>query len=316
MNAYGRHHTPFLFVLDFEGRFPIVLPLESVDPDEILFSIRDFGNCFAELPIKLPPLKLHKFPMPYEEYQKAFDRVQAEMRAGNTFLTNLTFATPISINRSLKEIFLQSRAPFRLYLKNRCVIFSPEPFVQIRNREIASFPMKGTLDAHLPQAEKRILEDEKELAEHTTIVDLIRNDLSSVAKKVKVKRFRYIENITTHHKDILQTSSEISGVLDKDWQARIGDIFARLLPAGSISGAPKRSTVRIIREAEKEPRGYYTGVFGYFDGQDSLESAVAIRYIEQTPEGLLYRSGGGITIYSEAKKEYNEMIEKVYVPIY
>ena len=86
------------------------------------------------------------------------------------------------------------------------------------------------------------------------------------------------------------------------------------MPAGSISGAPKEKTVQIIQQAENQPRGYYTGVFGIFDGE-SLQSAVAIRFIEQTDNGLVFRSGGGITVQSDVQEEYRELIQKVYVPL-
>jgi para-aminobenzoate synthetase component 1 len=88
-----------------------------------------------------------------------------------------------------------------------------------------------------------------------------------------------------------------------------------LLPAGSISGAPKRKTVEIIRDAEGEPRGYFTGVFGIFDGIN-VDSGVMIRYIENTPNGFVYRSGGGITAQSDLVQEYQEAIDKVYAPVY
>ena len=102
--------------------------------------------------------------------------------------------------------------------------------------------------------------------------------------------------------------------MTENWQAQIGAILASLLPAGSISGAPKEKTVQIIQQAENQPRGYYTGVFGIFDGE-SLQSAVAIRLIEQTDNGLVFRSGGGITVQSDVQEEYRELIQKVYVPL-
>ena len=174
--------------------------------------------------------------------------------------------------------------------------------------------MKGTIDANLPNAKKRLLENEKELAEHYTIVDLIRNDLSIVAKNVKVKKFQYIEHIKTHRKDLLQMSSEISGELDENWQHRMGEILMTMLPAGSISGAPKKKTLEIIKEAELYDRGYYTGIFGIFDGQN-IDSGVMIRYIEKTNEGFIYKSGGGITAKSNWEEEYQELIDKIYIPI-
>jgi para-aminobenzoate synthetase component 1 len=134
-----------------------------------------------------------------------------------------------------------------------------------------------------------------------------------MAREVRVQRFRYVDTIRTNFKELLQVSSEITGVLEGDYPSRIGDILFSMLPAGSVSGAPKRRTVEIIREAEGAPRGYYTGVMGRFDGRD-LDSGVMIRFIERTSQGLVFRSGGGITCFSDPHAEYNEMIDKVYVP--
>ena len=87
-----------------------------------------------------------------------------------------------------------------------------------------------------------------------------------------------------------------------------------MLPAGSICGAPKEKTVSIIQEVEQEKRGYYTGIFGFFDGEN-LDSAVNIRYLEKHQSEIRYRSGGGITSLSNLESEYNELIEKIYVPV-
>ncbi len=173
--------------------------------------------------------------------------------------------------------------------------------------------MKGTIDALIPDAESRILADPKELAEHTTIVDLIRNDLNGVATGVAVERFRYVERVATHNGAILQVSSLITGRLPADYRDRLGTIVFALLPAGSVSGAPKRRTVEIILRTEKAPRGYFTGVAGYFDGT-ALDCGVLIRFIEAAGDGLCFRSGGGITAMSDARSEYDEMVAKVYVP--
>jgi para-aminobenzoate synthetase component 1 len=180
--------------------------------------------------------------------------------------------------------------------------------------KIYAFPMKGTIDASIPGAREKILNDPKEMAEHVTIVDLLRNDLSEVAENVQVTRFRYVDEIRTIHKDLLQVSSEIRGDLPMDYIQHIGDILLKLLPAGSVSGAPKRKTLEIIRAAEKEPRGYYTGVMGLFDGS-VLESGVMIRFMEYVGNDLYYRSGGGITTQSNAEMEYQEAIDKIYVPL-
>ena len=173
--------------------------------------------------------------------------------------------------------------------------------------------MKGTIDANIKNAKELIIKDPKELAEHTMVVDLLRNDLSIVSKKVKVEKFRYCEKIKAGEKELFQISSKISGELENSWQDRVGDIITSLLPAGSITGTPKKKTVQIIAEVEKYERGYFTGVFGVFDGK-SLDSAVMIRFIEKQNGKYIYKSGGGITCDSDPQKEYQEMLDKVYIP--
>jgi para-aminobenzoate synthetase component 1 len=252
--------------------------------------------------------------MPAGEYNKAFELVMDEIRSGNTYLLNLTFPTRIETDLSLEEIYERANTPYKVWFHKRFVVFSPESFVRINDGIIASFPMKGTIAASVPDAERKIMDDPKETAEHATIVDLIRNDLSIVAENVRVSRYRFIDRIQTNFKDLLQVSSEITGELNTDYKKQIGDIMFSLLPAGSVTGAPKKKTLEIIRKAENYQRGFYTGICGFFDGQN-LDSGVMIRFIEQAGDGILYyKSGGGITAFSHAGKEYNELIDKVYVP--
>jgi len=330
MNTYGKLQIPFLFIIDFEMQCPIVLPLDEINSKEIQFSLPNLPLTPSEgggtLSTRESPLLLEgargrskrfqftKHPMPFTQYQKAFNQALQEINFGNSYLLNLTFPTRIQTNLSLQEIYQYSQAKYKLHLPNQFVVFSPETFIQIQNGQIASFPMKGTIDAAIPNAVEQILADEKEKAEHHTIVDLIRNDLSMVSKNVRVESFRYIEEIQTHESKLLQVSSKIVGDLAPDYASQIGDLLFTLLPAGSISGAPKRKTIEIIQAAESYTRGYYTGVFGYFDGQN-LDSAVMIRYIENRNGELYFKSGGGITSLSQAETEYHELIKKIYVPI-
>lgn len=110
-------------------------------------------------------------------------------------------------------------------------------------------------------------------------------------------------------------SSEISGKIKHQYQGKIGSIMNELLPAGSILGAPKPKTLEIILEAEDYERGFYTGVCGWFDGMN-LDSCVMIRYIEKEGDQLYFKSGGGITHMSKLNEEYQEMKNKIYVPIH
>ena len=313
LNRLGSKRIPFFFVIDFDKKMPWICPLREVDEKKVLFDVNSFTN-FPEPPSLKKKLHFKAFPVNRERYASAFEKVRQHLLHGNTFLLNLTMPSRVETNYSLKEIFYRSKAKYKLWFNDRFVVFSPEIFVQTRGRRISSFPMKGTIDAALPDAEKQLLQNEKELAEHYTIVDLIRNDLSMVAKNVKVEKFRYIDLIQTQYKDLLQMSSKISGDLDEDFHEHIGDILMTMLPAGSISGAPKKKTLEIIREVEQYDRGYYTGIFGIFDGKN-IDSGVMIRYVEKTRGGFVYKSGGGVTAQSNREEEYGELTDKIYVPV-
>lgn len=314
MNRYGAAQIPFLFIIDYLMQRCRVIPLEEVEPDEILYQIGETTNA-AYQSIKIPQiLYFDKNPISFDEYLPKFQEVMRQIAIGNTYLLNLTCATPIRCNLTLKEIFAASCAKYKLWVNGEFVCFSPETFVQIVNNQIISCPMKGTINAAIPDAESLILGDLKETAEHHTIVDLIRNDMSMVAKKVRVEQFRYVDTIHAHDKTLLQVSSRIVGDLPDGYEEHIGDLLFRLLPAGSVSGAPKFKTTQIIAAVEGYERGYYTGIFGIFDGKN-IDSAVTIRFIEQTANGLVFKSGGGITSHSTADREYNELIEKIYVPV-
>lgn len=218
-------------------------------------------------------------PVAFEVYREKFAVVREGLARGDSFLLNLTVATGLETDWTLEEIFHRAWSPYRLLVPGRFVCFSPEIFVRVDEGVISSYPMKGTIDASVPDAGRVILEDYKERSEHNTIVDLIRNDLNRVAERVDVRRFRYIDRLRVSRGEILQVSSEVTGRLTGDYYSRLGEVVFGMLPAGSISGAPKPSTLRIIARAEGERRGFYTGVFGYFDGK-RLDSAVMIRYIE------------------------------------
>ena len=315
MNRLGAEGRPFIFIVDYKQEYIYVEEIACVDPSELRYDFQ--GKTNTVLPADLPdkPIEWELSPVQFEEYAASFRFVTGQIQAGNSYLVNLTCATRVRTNLTLPEIFYRSVAPYKLWLSDRFVVFSPEIFVQMRDEYVYSFPMKGTIDATLPDARQRILNDPKESAEHATIVDLIRNDLSMIASDVTVLRYRYIDELHIHNGSLLQVSSEISGRLSADWHAHLGDYLFRLLPAGSITGAPKQKTTQIIAEAEDYARGFYTGVMGYFDGQQ-LDSAVMIRFLEKQKDGMFFKSGGGITSCSDLQSEYNEMIQKIYVPIY
>jgi para-aminobenzoate synthetase component 1 len=314
ISFYAQKKNPFIFIIDFDSLSPVVIPADSVNSSEILYNFNGITNCSLNRPRYTGKFILEKKPVTVEHYTTAFNYIQDNQKEGNSYLANLTFPTEIKTTLSLKDIFYQSNARYRLWYRDKFVVFSPEIFVKIKNNIISSFPMKGTIDASLYDAENLILNDEKEAAEHLTIVDLIRNDLSRVSKNVTVEKYRYIETISTAEKNLLQVSSVISGHLENNYRENLGQILQELLPAGSVTGAPKHKTVEIIKSAENYNRGYYCGICGYYDG-NSLDSGVMIRFIEKENNRLFFKSGGGITVYSGLISEYQEMIDKVSIPL-
>ena len=298
---------PSFFYSDFKGEKFHCYPIDQLDKYDIEFSFNDVVSnsnrphtpIFNSICIK--------------EYTEKFNNIQEHIRAGNTYLLNLTQPTPINTDLTLGEIYTMANAPYKLHVANEFVCFSPEPFITIEGNRINTFPMKGTIDANIPNAIEQILQNPKEIAEHTMIVDLLRNDLGIVSKDIKVEKFRYITTIETGNKKLHHVSSHISGQLPDNWKNRIGEILHSLLPAGSISGTPKKKSVEIIERIEGYERGYFSGIFGYFDGTN-LYSAVSIRFIEKTDTGLFYKSGGGITADSTAKSEHQELLDKIYIP--
>lgn len=363
INRLASQDEPFLFVINYQGDKVFIRLLSDINPEECLFDFEgrgnwrenhseemgDFKRIYEENSREIPkeisekkkfrgtpldsPISWQIIPPLYNNYERSFGIVKSNIMAGNSYLTNLTCRVPVSCNLSLEDIFHRAKGKYKLLLRrkrnlNPFVCFSPETFVRIKGGRIYSYPMKGTLDASLPDAEKQLMEDRKEAAEHATIVDLIRNDLSRVAENVRVDKYRYIDVLHTNKGDILQTSSEISGRLPEDYPQHLGEILDAQLPAGSITGAPKDKTMQIIHEAEGYDRGFYTGIMGIYD-QGELNSAVMIRFVEEeaspskTEKGknsevsreLYFKAGGGITSKSDCRKEYEEVIQKIYLPI-
>ncbi len=313
-NNYGRDSIPFVFMIDFDFKKPYIKKVNEIEPSEILYNFNGFTNCVNTNSNFKDSVEIKAYPMEFSKYEAAYNYVQYNEYLGNSYLTNLTFPFKVALNASLKEIFYRSFAKYKIWYQDKFVCFSPEIFVKIEDGIISSYPMKGTIDASIENARELIMTNEKEAAEHATIVDLIRNDLSMVSNNVSVERYRYIDKIISKQRNLLQVSSKIIGKLDTNYKDRIGEIIATLLPAGSITGAPKKKTVEIIKQAENYERGYYCGICGHYDGHN-LDSGVMIRFIENINGEYYYKTGGGITIYSNVGSEYEELKNKIYVPI-
>ncbi|MDD3687387.1 MAG: aminodeoxychorismate synthase component I [Bacteroidales bacterium] len=303
----------FLFAINFNIDELIIVSPKEAESRGIYYDFNGVTN-FKYSNI-VSQKKFDTFPFDFTEYKIGYDICREALQRGDTYLINYTSKTRVETEYTQQELFDISRAKFKLWVNDRFMIFSPERFVKIEDGKIETRPMKGTINAQIDNAEVKLLSDPKELFEHNTIVDLLRNDLNMVANDVAVEKFRYIDRIKTQNSELLQASSLISGSIKQEYNEDLGELLVRLLPAGSVTGAPKEKTVETIRRAENYNRGFYTGIFGYFDGSVT-DIAVAIRFLEFEEDKVYYKSGGGITVNSDPKEEYNEMIHKIYVPLF
>lgn len=311
LNKFGKEKEPFLFILSYDLQKAYIEKLSST---KIKYR---FQNKNINENKKLNS-QIKKYPESFQEYKKKFDILKENLDANTISLANLTSKTKIEINCTLDEIFENSNALLNLRINTKdenFVCFSPEKFIEIIDNKLFTYPMKGTIKADIIDAKEKLLNSKKELEEHKTVVELLKNDLEleNSFSNIVLEEFRYIDKVATKNGDLLQTSSKISASCKDDYIENIGDIFSKFLPAGSITGMPKNISKDILEKIEDYDRGFYCGIFAIFDGKN-LQSFVLIRFIEEINGEFFYKSGGGITKNSDAKQEYEELIEKVYLP--
>ena len=252
MNQFGQHHRPFVFIINYLQDASYIEEVAAVDSTELLYNLNGFTNQATSTEKYTPSFSakpansIHWQPSAesFYSYQRSFNIVRQNILAGNSFLTNLTCRTPVDTNLTLKDIYYHSKAIYKLWVKDTFTVFSPEIFVRIHQGKISSYPMKGTIDASIPSAAQLLMNDPKEAAEHATIVDLIRNDLSMVANQVSVSRYRYIDTLQTNQGAILQTSSEIQGVLPENYPEHLG--FSDFCQPVPLPVPPRKKRCRLF----------------------------------------------------------------------
>ena len=205
-------------------------------------------------------------------------------------------------------------SPYMYHLKNDNKIIigaSPEMLVRITNDKVETFPIAGTREITNDEGKNKklayeLLHDEKELAEHTMLVDLGRNDIGRICKYgtvhteelMQIKRFSHVQHIITHVVGDLAPTNDMF------------DAFKAVFPAGTVSGAPKVRAMEIIDELETEPRGPYAGAVGYFSFNGCCDFAIAIRSIFINGNKGFVQSGAGIVSDSSAENEFKETEHK------
>lgn len=278
---------------------------------------KDFGiyesDAHAFAPLEIKP------SITFSEYKKALETIKNEISNGNTYEVNYTYDWEVKSDCDEMKLFdyllTRQKTPYNAYIKNdyeTLMSFSPELFFELNGRNILTKPMKGTIARGKSEEEDKqnidfLKNDIKNRAENVMIVDLLRNDLGKIAKTgtVKVSSLFDIET----HKTLHQMTSTITAELKED--VTVYDIFEAIFPCGSITGAPKISTMQIIDEVEKGERNIYCGAIGFLSPEKSVFS-VPIRILQKVngKDSYKYRAGGAIVWDSEIKDEWEETITK------
>jgi anthranilate synthase component I len=253
-----------------------------------------------------------------QEFVKKVKKVKEYLNKGDIFQTVLSKkikfvcnGNPLFLYQTLRKI---NPSPYMFFFQlNKHILIgsSPEMLLRITNKKAESYPIAGSRpvskDKQTTEKYKNeMLNDEKEIAEHTMLVDLARNDLGKVCKYgtvktdelMSVKQFSHIQHIVSH----------VTGYLDNKYS--VFDAFRAVFPAGTVSGAPKVRSMEIINELEPESRGPYAGAIGYFSFNGSCDFAITIRSLFINKNKGYNQSGAGIVIDSIPENEYQETEDK------
>lgn len=249
-----------------------------------------------------------------EEYLDWIERTIEYIRAGDIFQANITARFHAAYSGDLYTLYRQLRVdtpnPFFAFLDfpDPVLSTSPERFFAIRGRRIATHPIKGTAPISIDGTDQAavLAASEKDRAENTMIVDLMRNDIGRVCEHATV----VVDELCGVRKfnQLYHLESVISGTLRED--VGIGDVIAAVFPGGSITGAPKIRSMDIIEELENRRRGPYCGTIGFFGAQGWVDTNIAIRTLYGHRGRVFMHSGGGITIGSRPEAEYAELMLK------
>ena len=266
-----------------------------------------------------PKIKFIGNSLSKEDYFKVVARVKEEIMLGNTFQCEVGFKSKYKIEGSTLPIYAKLRevnpSPYMYYMKfgeQRIIGASPELLLKLNNGELETYPLAGTVKrGKTPKMDmllaRKLLNDKKEQAEHKMLIDLHRNDLGKVAKfgTVKIRRFMEVKKFS----HVQHISSEISGILRDD--ETMFSALKALMPAGTLSGAPKIESIKLINQNEKEPRGPYGGAIGHFGFNGDCTFAIPIRTLFVSGENGFSQTCGGIVYDSVPAHEYNEIENKL-----
>ena len=253
-----------------------------------------------------------------ERYGSMVEKAKGYIREGDIFQVVLSNPLEAAAEGSLLDVYRVLRttnpSPYMFYFASDDIEIagaSPETLVKLEDGVLHTFPLAGTRPRGKDEAEDRALEqellaDEKELSEHNMLVDLGRNDIGRVSELGTVKVEKYLS--VQRYSHVMHIGSTVSGKIRADKDAV--DAVDAILPAGTLSGAPKFRACQIIQELEGGRRGVYGGAVGYLDFSGNLDTCIAIRLAYKKNGRVVVRSGAGIVADSDPIKEYQECMNK------
>lgn len=290
--------------------------------EKALQELEKINNIIENQPIVEPDLPILKseFKPLFDEaqYSSMVDKAKHYIKEGDIFQVVLSNRLEAEMEGSLFKPYELLRklnpSPYMFYFSSNDIEIagaSPETLVKLTDKELYTYPLAGTRPRGKTSEEdlaleKDLLADEKELAEHNMLVDLGRNDLGKISKFGSVRVEKYHNILRFSH--VMHIGSTVHGEIREDKNAL--DAIDAVLPAGTLSGAPKIRAMEIINELENNKRGIYGGAIGYVDFTGNLDTAIAIRIAFKKKGRVFVRSGAGIVADSVPAKEHQECINK------
>lgn len=296
---------------DVEGSYPRAI--EEIDRVQVIL---ESGIKHAFAPLRLERAVKPRFSE--ERYEFMVKNAQERIREGDIFQVVLSNPMTAPAAGSLFDVYrvlrCENPSPYMVFMTSDSVEIaaaSPETLVKLEDGRLFTYPLAGTRPRGASReedeaAERDLLSDEKELAEHNMLVDLGRNDIGRVAKLGSVEVERYLDVLRFSH--VMHIGSTVCGELADGCDAM--DVIDSILPAGTLSGAPKIRACQIIQDEEGEKRGIYGGAIGYIDFSGNLDTCIGIRLAYLKDGEVCVQSGAGIVADSVPEHEFVECRNK------
>lgn len=267
----------------------------------------------------IPNDELFESPFAQTDFENAVKTIKSHIHEGDAFQVVLSRALTtdfphdsLNLYRALRHV---NPSPYMFYIHHpdECTLVgsSPEILVQVRDRIAVLYPIAGTRPRGENEQQdatnaKDLLSDQKELAEHTMLIDLGRNDLSRVCEHGSIHVSKQME--VEYFSHVMHIVSEVKGIVHEEYDSL--SVLKACFPAGTVSGAPKVRAMQILNELEPHERGPYAGAVGYFDFKGNMDTCIAIRTFILEGDTLRIQAGAGIVADSDANSEYQETLHK------